>query len=214
MVSDAVYHQQREFGTLALACFGLITNASWPYAFFNLSIPLSNGGPAGMLWLTIVSAVGIFLCDISLAELASMTPSSAGPYQWTAEVAPESCQKVLSFVVGRKIRIFLDMNYSLSVRRLLRCAWLASSIGVLCLPYRRKHPRTSFLVRSLICCQEWSFDSFDDCVSSRHCHSCIPFHRCASALLVDYGHSFHMCMALHRHHTRSNGSSSECVGPC
>ncbi|GAB7354568.1 hypothetical protein MBLNU459_g5020t1 [Dothideomycetes sp. NU459] len=90
----------REFGTVALACFGLITNSSWPYAFFNLGLPLSNGGPAGMLWMTIVSAVGMFLCDLSLAEMASMTPSSAGPYQWTAEIAPESCQRVLSFVVG------------------------------------------------------------------------------------------------------------------
>lgn len=27
-------------------------------------------------------------------------PSSAGPYQWTAELAPGYCQKFLSFVVG------------------------------------------------------------------------------------------------------------------
>ncbi|KAK5110485.1 hypothetical protein LTR62_005837 [Meristemomyces frigidus] len=90
----------REFGTTALLCFGLITNSSWPYAFFNMGLPLNNGGPAGMLWMTIVAAIGIFMCDLSLAEMASMSPSSAGPYQWTAELAPASCQKLLSFVVG------------------------------------------------------------------------------------------------------------------
>lgn len=63
-----------------------------------------------MLWLTIVSAIGIFLCDLSLAEMSSMTPSSAGPYQWTAEVAPESCQKVLSFVVGMTLLLYYTNN--------------------------------------------------------------------------------------------------------
>ena len=66
----------------------------------NMGLSLSNGGPAGMLWMTIGTATGIYLCDLSLAEMASMTPSSAGPYQWTAELAPQSCQKMLSFVVG------------------------------------------------------------------------------------------------------------------
>ncbi|KAK3670989.1 hypothetical protein LTR78_009105 [Recurvomyces mirabilis] len=65
-----------------------------------MGLPLNNGGPAGMLWMTILAAIGIFMCDLSLAEMASMSPSSAGPYQWTAELAPLSMQKVLSFVVG------------------------------------------------------------------------------------------------------------------
>lgn len=53
-----------------------------------------------MLWMTVLAAIGIFMCDLSLAEMASMSPSSAGPYQWTAELAPLSCQKGLSFLVG------------------------------------------------------------------------------------------------------------------
>ena len=65
-----------------------------------MGLSLGNGGPAGMLWMTIITAIGIYLCDLSLAEMASMTPSSAGPYQWTAELAPQSMQKALSFVVG------------------------------------------------------------------------------------------------------------------
>ncbi len=58
--------------------------------------------------MTIVAAIGIFLCDLSLAEMASMTPSSAGPYQWTAELAPNSYQKVLSFVVGKVTSVTLE----------------------------------------------------------------------------------------------------------
>lgn len=37
-----------------------------------MGLSLSNGGPAGMLWMTIAAAIGIFLCDLSLAEMASM----------------------------------------------------------------------------------------------------------------------------------------------
>lgn len=61
--------------------------------------------------MTVVTAIGIFLCDLSLAEMASMTPSSAGPYQWTAELAPKSCQKVLSFIVGMSNHSMAQMAF-------------------------------------------------------------------------------------------------------
>jgi choline transport protein len=36
----------------------------------------------------------------SMAEMASMSPSAGGQYQWVSEFAPPSMQKILSYISG------------------------------------------------------------------------------------------------------------------
>jgi len=61
---------------------------------------LYNGGTAGLIWCTIAVWI-LMLCMIaSLAEMASMAPTSGGQYHWVSEFAPPSMQKSLSYVVG------------------------------------------------------------------------------------------------------------------
>lgn len=61
---------------------------------------LANGGTAGTIWMSIIVCVGMFLGVMSLAEVASMAPTSGGQYHWVSEIAPRRFQKQLSYVVG------------------------------------------------------------------------------------------------------------------
>lgn len=62
---------------------------------------LTDGGLAGTCWMFVFTAVGMFTIMLSLAEMASITPSSGAQYHWTSEFAPQSCHKFLSFTVGK-----------------------------------------------------------------------------------------------------------------
>src|SRR5262245_23774346 len=43
----------------------------------------------------------MFTCVIaSMADMASMAPTSGGQYHWVSEFAPKSCQRFLSYIVG------------------------------------------------------------------------------------------------------------------
>ncbi|GAB7354835.1 hypothetical protein MBLNU459_g5215t2 [Dothideomycetes sp. NU459] len=61
---------------------------------------LTNGGPAGAIWMYLVCCIGLLLSTISLAEMASMAPSAGGQYHWISELAPPSTQKILSYIIG------------------------------------------------------------------------------------------------------------------
>lgn len=61
---------------------------------------LANGGTAGAIWLTFVVCCGMFTVMLSMAEMASMAPTSGGQYHWVSEFAPAAYQKQLSYAVG------------------------------------------------------------------------------------------------------------------
>lgn len=61
---------------------------------------LINGGLAGLIW-TYLGTFACFLAVIaSMAEMASMAPTSGGQYHWVSEFAPASSQKFLSYITG------------------------------------------------------------------------------------------------------------------
>lgn len=53
-----------------------------------------------MIYTYIGGLVGTGAVVFSMAEMASMAPTSGGQYHWVSEFAPESCQKFLSYVTG------------------------------------------------------------------------------------------------------------------
>lgn len=82
---------------------------------------LTNGGLAGLFWSYVWTFVGFTPIVASLAEMASMAPTSGGQYvllvrdgkrhtsnavlqtiryHWVSEFAPERYQKILSYVTG------------------------------------------------------------------------------------------------------------------
>lgn len=61
---------------------------------------LIAGGVAGLFWSYIWTYAGMTLVVLSLAEMASMAPTSGGQYHWVSEFAPPEYQKLLSYFTG------------------------------------------------------------------------------------------------------------------
>lgn len=66
----------------------------------TVALALGNGGPSGLLYTYIASYVGFGLVIASMAEMASMAPTSGGQYHWVSEFAPRSLQKQFSYLIG------------------------------------------------------------------------------------------------------------------
>lgn len=53
-----------------------------------------------MIWMYVIAVLGFSFAILSMAEMASMAPTSGGQYHWVSEFAPRKAQKFLSFVTG------------------------------------------------------------------------------------------------------------------
>ncbi|KAK7705877.1 hypothetical protein SLS64_007828 [Diaporthe eres] len=63
-------------------------------------ISLVNGGTAGYIWIFFICWMGFMLINTSMAEMASMAPTTGGQYHWTSEFSPKKYQKFLSYLMG------------------------------------------------------------------------------------------------------------------
>lgn len=90
----------RRFRLLSMASFVGLTTVSWEYGVFTLGPGLLNGGRAGLIYSTAWSFIGFGPVYLSMAEMASIAPIAGAQYHWVSEFAPESCQRILSYLVG------------------------------------------------------------------------------------------------------------------
>jgi len=74
--------------------------ATWEVLLTTLITSLTDGGSAGLIWGFLVVVIGFFFVYLSLAEMASMAPTSGGQYHWVSEFAPPKAQRFLSYIVG------------------------------------------------------------------------------------------------------------------
>ncbi|PYI13087.1 amino acid transporter [Aspergillus japonicus CBS 114.51] len=91
---------KRNIRPLAALSFSAVLQATWEYILLSNYQGLQDGGLAGMLWSYVWSTVGFGFIIVSLAEMASMAPTSGGQYHWVSEFAPARYQKFLSYVTG------------------------------------------------------------------------------------------------------------------
>ncbi|EED24126.1 GABA permease, putative [Talaromyces stipitatus ATCC 10500] len=91
---------RRNFRFISILGFGCTLIATWEVILTLLTDGLTDGGTAGLIWGFVIVCVGFLLVFASLAEMASMAPTSGGQYHWVSEFAPKSCQKFLSYVTG------------------------------------------------------------------------------------------------------------------
>lgn len=87
----------RFISTLGFACTLMST---WEIELASSLFGLLNGGRAGLVWGYLVCWVGYCLVFASIAEMASISPTSGGQYHWVSEFAPQNCQRFLSWLVG------------------------------------------------------------------------------------------------------------------
>ncbi|KAI4112532.1 MAG: hypothetical protein LQ345_006331 [Seirophora villosa] len=91
---------RRNFSFISILGFSSVLICTWELIFANLLFALTDGGTGGLFWgftVTIIAAIFIYL---SIAEMASMSPTAGGQYHWVSEFAPAFCQKYLSYLSG------------------------------------------------------------------------------------------------------------------
>ncbi|OCK76744.1 putative GABA permease [Lepidopterella palustris CBS 459.81] len=91
-----VQELRRNFRFISLLGFGCTLISTWEIIVTTLGIALTNGGTAGLVWGYIAIVIGFTLVYMSVAEMASMAPTSGGQYHWVSEFAPRSCQRYLT----------------------------------------------------------------------------------------------------------------------
>ncbi|RMZ86823.1 hypothetical protein DV736_g5952, partial [Chaetothyriales sp. CBS 134916] len=87
----------RFISTLGFACTLMST---WEIELASSLFGLLNGGTAGLIWGYFLCWVGYCLVFASIAEMASISPTSGGQYHWVSEFAPKKYQRFLSWLVG------------------------------------------------------------------------------------------------------------------
>lgn len=70
----------RNFKSLAALSFTVILNATWEFMLIANTQGLIDGGLAGLFWSFVWTFVGFWFVMLSLAEMASMAPTSGGQY--------------------------------------------------------------------------------------------------------------------------------------
>ncbi|KAK7179191.1 hypothetical protein DPSP01_012091 [Paraphaeosphaeria sporulosa] len=91
---------RRNFRQITILGFTMVVLSSWEAILATSVFALGNGGSAGLIWGYFIIFIGFGFVTASLAEMASMAPTSGGQYHWVSEFAPRSCQRFISYIVG------------------------------------------------------------------------------------------------------------------
>ncbi|OCK80861.1 amino acid transporter [Lepidopterella palustris CBS 459.81] len=91
---------RRNFRFLTIFGFTMVLMATWEASLSANIFGLINGGTGGLIWVYVGTFFGFFAAIVSMAEMASMAPTTGGQYHWVSEFAPPSSQKFLSYIVG------------------------------------------------------------------------------------------------------------------
>ncbi|KAI6914489.1 amino acid transporter [Hortaea werneckii] len=91
---------RRNFHSWAVVGLSSVIMATWVALLGSASFSLIDGGYAGTVYTYIAVWLLTIPVTLSLAEMASMAPTSGGQYHWTSEFAPPGSQRFLSYIVG------------------------------------------------------------------------------------------------------------------
>ncbi|KAK3718751.1 hypothetical protein LTR37_004970 [Vermiconidia calcicola] len=96
------YKQQlnRTFGFMSSLGLTTTVMATWEAYSVTFTTVLMNGGPVALIYGFFFAFIGTLCTCASLAEYASMSPTSAAQYRWAAELAPRKHFRIVSWVFG------------------------------------------------------------------------------------------------------------------
>jgi amino acid transporter len=53
---------------------------SWEFGIFSITQGITDGGRAGLIWMSVIHAIGFVPVVVSMAEMASIAPTAGGQY--------------------------------------------------------------------------------------------------------------------------------------
>ena len=95
-----VQQVKRTFGFWTILGLTASMMCTWEAVFFANVTAMLNGGPVTLVYGFIYAVLGALSTAASLAEMASMYPTSGGQYHWTAMLAPPNQKVFLSWFCG------------------------------------------------------------------------------------------------------------------
>ncbi|OAQ95753.1 hypothetical protein LLEC1_07346, partial [Akanthomyces lecanii] len=90
----------RQYRLFSMISFVTIATSAWCLNAFVVTPALVDGGIPSMIWSNVWCFVGYIPIIFSMAEMSSMAPIAGAQYHWVSEFAPESCQRILSYLTG------------------------------------------------------------------------------------------------------------------
>lgn len=90
----------RHFRPMATFSFNAMATCVWEFGIFSITQGITDGGRAGLIWMTAIHAIGFTPVILSMAEMASIAPTAGGRYHWVSEFAHPKLQKPLSYITG------------------------------------------------------------------------------------------------------------------
>ncbi|KKK26013.1 hypothetical protein AOCH_000444 [Aspergillus ochraceoroseus] len=87
---------KRRFNLLTLLSMVIAASAGWESIITSLYQVCIGGGPTVLVWGYIISAIAAIFVSCSLAEFASIWPTSAGQSHWTVALSPPKYRKILT----------------------------------------------------------------------------------------------------------------------
>lgn len=95
-------HQElrRNISSLEMLSLGFNICNSWIAISTALAIAISAGGTVTVLFGIIVTSVAYLAVAITLAELASVYPTSGGQYHFTSILCPHKMNQLVSYICG------------------------------------------------------------------------------------------------------------------
>ncbi|KAK6379065.1 hypothetical protein LTS17_006769 [Exophiala oligosperma] len=91
---------RRQYSPLALAGVAVVVCNSWGAVGGALITGLANGGPPTIIFGWLLVTIMALFTALSLGELASAYPTSAGAYNWVARLSPKKLAAPLSYITG------------------------------------------------------------------------------------------------------------------
>ncbi|KAF2847928.1 amino acid transporter [Plenodomus tracheiphilus IPT5] len=79
---------QRYINQLAINNFGFTLQVAWEAVGLSFQLAWLNGGPAALVYGSIIAGIGSTLVATALGEMASMDPTVGAQYRWSARFAP------------------------------------------------------------------------------------------------------------------------------
>ncbi|KAJ5222974.1 uncharacterized protein N7469_009214 [Penicillium citrinum] len=96
---------QRVYNTWTLCAYQVMISASWSCLIVLYSTIFDVGGPASLIWATVVVSIGQTLLMTSLAEYCSIWPTAGGQQYYTQALATGKLRPFLSYLVGWAIMV-------------------------------------------------------------------------------------------------------------
>ncbi|KAK7985219.1 hypothetical protein PG996_005540 [Apiospora saccharicola] len=91
---------RRSFNLMTVLGFSCTVLITWEATLFVFVSGLQNGGPSGIIYGYILVWLGQLSLVATLAEMASMAPTSGGQYHWVCMLAPPKYQKSFGYITG------------------------------------------------------------------------------------------------------------------